>query len=183
MRILFILRGNYFNGQKEWLNKNKLSKYCLDLDEFKFLASGLKSLTNGYKSLEHENSAEILKMLMKFLELRMQKGYFCVVNAPNVSNSLLKEYKNLAQKYRYTSYIIDFNSLSLDECKEKNITQAQQSGIFIPEHVLEAIDYALNKEKISKKYKILDPNEYKKVLFKSGRLGSPKETLLTPNTV
>ncbi len=175
MRILFILRGNYFNGQKEWLNKNKLSKYCLDLDEFKFLASGLKSLTNGYKSLEHENNAEILKMLMKFLELRMQKGYFCVVNAPNVSNSLLKEYKNLAQKYRYTCYIIDFNSLSLDECKEKNITQAQQSGIFIPEHVLEAIDYALNKEKISKKYKILDPNEYKKALFKRRNLSSYKK--------
>ena len=175
MRILFILRGNYFNGQKEWLAKNGLLEYCLDLEEFRFLAGGLKSLINGYKSLEYGNASEILKTLMNFLELRMQKGNFCIVNAPNANNSLLKEYKDLAQKYRYAFYVLEFNELSLEQCKEKNLQEAQKSGVFIPEHILEAIDYGLNKEKISKKYKILKPDEYKKVLFERKNLNSYKK--------
>ena len=152
MRILLILRGNYFNGQKLFLAENNLTPHTLDLEELRFLAGGYKVLSNGYKSLDYRNASSILKTLFDFLELRMNKGEFCVVNAPNANNSLLKEYKTLADKYRYELFIIDFNSLNLEECKEKNLALAHQTGIFIPEHILEAIDYSLEKEKISKKY-------------------------------
>lgn len=175
MRILLILRGNYFNGQKLFLAENNLTPHTLDLEELRFLAGGYKVLSNGYKSLDYRNASSILKTLFDFLELRMNKGEFCVVNAPNANNSLLKEYKTLADKYRYELFIVDFNSLNLEECKEKNLALAHQTGIFIPEHILEAIDYSLEKEKISKKYTVLKPNEWKSCLYKISNLNAYKK--------
>lgn len=175
MRTLLILRGNYFNGQKLFLAKNHLTPYTLDLEELRFLAGGYKVLSNGYKSLDYRNASEILKTLFDFLALRMNKGEFCVINAPNANNSLLKEYKDLADKYRYKMFIINFDEFSLDECKEKNLALAKQSGIFIPEHILEAIDFSLKKENIPKKYPILKANEWKTCLYKPSNLNAYKK--------
>lgn len=175
LRILCVLRGNYFNQQKEWLKQNNLLEYTIDLEELRFLAGGYKSLINGFKSLDYSNASEILESLFKFIELRMTKGHFIVVNAPNANNSLLKEYKDLAQKYRYELFIIDFNNLSLQECKQANLNEAQKSGIFVPEHILEAINYALNKEKISKKYKLIKPQDFRSCLYKVKDLNAYKK--------
>ncbi|TQR60704.1 serine/threonine protein phosphatase [Campylobacter troglodytis] len=175
MRILLILRGNYFNGQKPFLIDNELMPYTLDLEELRFLAGGYRVLSNGYKSLDYRNASEILKVLFDFLELRMSKGEFCIVNAPNANNSLLKEYSDLANKYRYKLFIIDFNKLSLEECKQKNLALARQKGFFVPEHILEAIDYSLKKEKLSKKYQILAPSEWKTCLYKLSNLSAYKK--------
>ncbi|TKX29756.1 serine/threonine protein phosphatase [Campylobacter sp. MIT 12-5580] len=175
MRLLFVLRGNYFNAQKEWLAKNELLNYTLDLEELRFLAGGYKMLSNGYKSLDYRNASEILEHLFKLLELRMNKGELCIVNAPNANNSILKEYKDLALKYRYELFIIEFNTLNLEEVKLKNFIIAQQKGVFIPEHILEAIDYALQKEKIAKKFKVIKPYEFKEHLYQIRDLSAYKK--------
>lgn len=175
LRTLLILRGNYFNGQKLFLAENHLTPYTIDLEELRFLAGGYKMLSNGYKSLDYRNASSILKTLFDFLELRMNKGEFCVVNAPNANNSLLKEYKDLADKYRYKMFIINFNELSLNECKQKNLELAKLSGIFIPEHILEAIAHSLEKEILPKKYPILQANEWKTCLYKPSNLNAYKK--------
>ena len=175
MRTLLILRGNYFNGQKLFLAENHLAPYTLDIEELRFLAGGYKMLSNGYKSLDYRNESQILHTLFEFLQLRMSKGEFCVVNAPNASISLLKEYKDLADKYRYECFIIEFDALKLDECKQKNLSLAEQSGIFIPEHILEAIAHSLERDKVPKKYQILAPKDWKNSLYKLNNLNAYKK--------
>lgn len=175
VRILLILRGNYFNGQKLFLAQNHLESYTIDLEELRFLAGGYKMLSNGYKSLDFRNAESILRALMDFLEVRMNKGEFCVINAPNANNSLIKEYKDLADKHRYEMFIINFDALSLDECKRKNAELARLSGIFVPEHILEAIQHSLEKEILPKKYTILAPSEWKTCLYKMNNLNAYKK--------
>ena len=175
MRTLLILRGNYFNGQKLFVAENRLAPYTLDIEELRFLAGGYKVLSNGYKSLDYRNESEILKTLFDFLQLRMKKGEFCVVNAPNASVSLLKEYKDLADKHRYKLYVIEFDALNLTECKQKNLALAQQSGIFIPEHILEAIEHSLRQDKTPKKYALLSPQEWQNALYKPSNLNAYKK--------
>lgn len=175
MKILLILRGNYFSGQKEFITQNALEPYTLDLEELRFLAGGYKQLINSYKSLDFRNADEILHTLFSFLTLRMQRGEFCVVNAPNANNSLLKEYKTLCEKYRYKLFILPFENTSLEECKAKNHFRARQNGIFIPEHILEAIDTALQKEKIGKKHPLLEPKNWRSCLYESVNLSSYKK--------
>lgn len=175
MRTLLILRGNYFNGQKLFLAQNHLEAYTIDLEELRFLAGGYKMLSNGYKSLDFRNAESILRALMDFLQVRMSKGEFCVINAPNANNSLLKEYKDLADKHRYEMFVINFDELSLDECKRKNAELAKLSGIFIPEHILEAIAHSLEKETLPKKYATLRPDEWRACLYKMNNLNAYKK--------
>lgn len=175
MRTLLILRGNYHEGQKEFIAQNALENYTLDLEEFRFLAGAYKYLSNGYKSLDYGNASVIARVLFEFLELRMQKGEFCVVNAPNFTSEFLKTYKDLSEKYRYELFIIDFAHLSLKECKQINLTKAKKSGIFVPEHIIEAIDFGLQKNKIPKKYTVLQPNEWQTCLYKSFDLNAYKK--------
>lgn len=165
MRILLILRGNYFCGQKQWIIDNKLTPYTIDIEDLRFLAGGYKMLANGFKSLDYRNKNDIFKTLFEFLTLRMQKGEFCVVNAPNADNTTLKDYKDLADKYRYKFFVLNFTQPNLDDIKVRNLSFARHSGIFVPEENLEAIDKALAAEKLGKKYPTLAPNDWRECLY------------------
>lgn len=174
MRTLLILRGNYFCGQKQWIAANALQDFVIDLEELRFLASGYKRLANGFKSLDYGNESELLRALFGFLQLRLQRGEFCVINAPNANTALLCEYEKLAKKHRYELFIVDF-SQSLDECKAKNALIARQSGIFVPEHILDAIDYSLSKDTPPKRFKRLAPNALKSCLYTPSNLNAYKK--------
>lgn len=174
MRILLLLRGNYFSGQSEWIKQNKLENYTLDLNDLRMLAGGLKMLLNGFQTLNYTHLSEISKMLFELLELRMKRGDFCIINAPNANSSLLKEYQNLCDTYRYKLFIIDFKS-ELELCKQRNLNHAKSSGIFIPEHILEAVALSLSKEKVPKKYTLLSPDEWHKCLYQIHNLNKYKK--------
>ncbi|MFK0396607.1 hypothetical protein ACISJZ_05315, partial [Campylobacter coli] len=49
MRILLILRGNYYAGQEEFIKENRLKDYTLDLNSLRLL-SGSVSLSLLYIS-------------------------------------------------------------------------------------------------------------------------------------
>ena len=155
--------------------ENHLTPYTIDIEELRFLAGGYEILSNGYKSLDYRNESNILNALFDFLQLRMSKGEFCVVNAPNANSSLLKEYKDLADKHRYELFVVEFDNFTLDECKQKNLALAEQTGIFIPEHILEAIAHSLERDKVPKKYPLLSPQEWKNSLYKPSNLNAYKK--------
>ncbi|HEG1542626.1 TPA: serine/threonine protein phosphatase, partial [Campylobacter coli] len=105
MRILLILRGNYYAGQEEFIKENRLKDYTLDLNSLRLLSGSVSKIVSKYKNLNLKNDEELYKILLQFLEMRMQKGEFCIINA---YNETLKVYKELAKQYRYDIYIIDF---------------------------------------------------------------------------
>lgn len=175
MRILLILRGNYYCGQKKWIEQNSLKDYVLDFDDFRYLAYKYKNTTNIYRTLEYKNDQYLQKIFLEFLEFRMQKGEFCIINAPNSTNNILKIYKNLSNKYRYKIYIINFNDYNLDQIKNFNLKFAKEKNVFIPESILEKINNQLLKNKISKKYEIIDKNFWQDILYKVLDLSSYKK--------
>lgn len=164
MRILVILRGNYHSLQAEFIAQNELKNYVLDLEELRFLANGYHHLNNGFESLNYSSNSVILETLFDFLELRMQKGEFCVINAYAPPSSLFKRYKDLCDKYRYKMHVIDFKS-DLELIKKRNLKKAQESGHFIPEDVLIKTQNELKKEKVPKKYPLLSPQDFETLLY------------------
>ncbi|EHE3487917.1 serine/threonine protein phosphatase, partial [Campylobacter jejuni] len=107
MRILLVLRGNYYAGQEEFIKNNKLQNYTLDLNALRLLSGSVKNIVSEYKILNVKNDEDLSKILLKLLEMRMQKGEFCIINA---YNETLKIYKDLAKQYRYKMYVIVFDS-------------------------------------------------------------------------
>ena len=166
MRILLILRGNYYCGQKEWIRQNSLKDYVLDFDDFRFLAHKYKNTANIYKTLEYKNDSYLKNIFLEFLDFRMQNGEFCIVNAPNSNNNILKDYKNLAGKNNYKIYIINFTDYNLDRIKAINLYRAKKYGVFIPNEILDKIDKQLLTNKIQKKYEILDKDNWQEILYK-----------------
>ncbi|EAL7660435.1 serine/threonine protein phosphatase, partial [Campylobacter jejuni] len=83
MRILLVLRGNYYAGQEEFIKNNKLQNYTLDLNALRLLSGGVKNIVSEYKILNVKNDEDLSKILLKLLEMRMQKGEFSIINAYN----------------------------------------------------------------------------------------------------
>ncbi|EAL4192204.1 serine/threonine protein phosphatase, partial [Campylobacter jejuni] len=102
MRILLVLRGNYYAGQEEFIKNNKLQNYTLDLNALRLLSGSVKNIVSEYKILNVKNDEDLSKILLKLLEMRMQKGEFSIINA---YNETLKIYKDLAKQYRYKIYV------------------------------------------------------------------------------
>lgn len=164
MRILLILRGNYYAGQEEFIKENRLKDYTLDLNSLRLLSGSVSKIVSKYKNLNLKNDEELYKILLQFLEMRMQKGEFCIINA---YNETLKVYKELAKQYRYDIYIIDFKS-SLEECLRKNEQKAKERGYIVSQSLLKKTHHLL--ERIPKKYTILNPNDWKKCLYQMPNL-------------
>lgn len=115
MRILLVLRGNYYAGQEEFIKNNKLQNYTLDLNALRLLSGSVKNIVSEYKILNVKNDEDLSKILLKLLEMRMQKGEFSIINA---YNETLKIYKDLAKQYRYKIYVIVFDSSFIKICKK-----------------------------------------------------------------
>lgn len=141
MRILLILRGNYYAGQEEFIKENHLKDYTLDLNSLRLLSGSVSKIASKYKNLNLKNDEELYKILLQLLEMRMQKGEFCIVNA---YNETLKIYKELAKQYRYSIYVIDFKS-SLEESLEKNEQKAKERGYIVSQTHLEQTHHLLKR--------------------------------------
>jgi len=170
LRVLLVLRGNYHAGQEEFIEKNSLKAYTLDLNDLRFLSGRSNRLVGSYESLDYKNDNELYKILLYFLEVRMKKGEFCILNA---YNETLKAYKDLALKYRYKIFLIDFSATSLLECQQRNLAYAKKFGIITPDKLLEKTDKIL--KKIPKKYELLQAQSWKKCLYEMPDLSAYKK--------
>ncbi len=68
MRILLVLRGNYYAGQEEFIKNNKLQNYTLDLNALRLLSGSVKNIVSEYKILNVKNDEDLSKILLKLLE-------------------------------------------------------------------------------------------------------------------
>ncbi|EAI7306076.1 serine/threonine protein phosphatase, partial [Campylobacter jejuni] len=67
MRILLVLRGNYYAGQEEFIKNNKLQNYTLDLNALRLLSGSVKNIVSEYKILNVKNDEDLSKILLKLL--------------------------------------------------------------------------------------------------------------------
>ena len=90
MRVLLVLRGNYYAGQEEFIKNNKLQNYTLDLNALRLLSGSVKNIVSEYKILNVKNDEDLSKILLKLLKMRMQKGEFYIINAYNETLKFVK---------------------------------------------------------------------------------------------
>lgn len=170
MRILLVLRGNYHAGQEEFIAKNDLGEFTLDLNELRALSARSNQLLGGYKSLSYKNDNELYRILLYFLKIRMLKGEFCVINA---YSETLKPFKDLADEYRYKFFIIDFSGASLEQCLQNNLSYAEKTGFLTPVKLVEKTANLLRK--IPKKYQVLSPKDWQECLYQIPDLSAYKK--------
>lgn len=169
MRVLLVLRGNYHAGQEEFIRKNALEDFVLDMNGLRALSARNRQLLGGYKSLDYKNDNELNHILLYFLKIRMLKGEFCIINA---YSETLKPFKDLADAHRYEFFVIDFSGASLEQCLQNNLSHAKKTGFLTPTKLIEKTATLLRK--IPKKYRILSPDSWQDCLYEMPDLSAYK---------
>lgn len=163
MRILLITRGAPGAGKSTWVEEAGLSDYALSPDALRVMCSSLQTNLDGSRSMPREQSVEkvVWKVLFEMLEHRMSRGEFTVVDATASGKKDLKRYKELAERYRYRVYVVDFTDVPLDVCLLRNSLRPEPKRV--PKEAVRNMYSRLAAQKVPSGMKVIsrDPKEWR----------------------
>ena len=153
MKMLLVLRGIPSSGKSTWIKERELEQYTLSTDNIRLLYASPEQTINGKYAISSKYDKHVWNFLRERLEERMKNGDFTVVDATHTKESYLKDYKKLCKEYNYRLVIVDFSSINLDICKERN--QMRESYKRVPDEVLKRM-YNQIKVPLQGNYEIYD---------------------------
>lgn len=133
MRKLVILRGSMGCGKSTWLKENNLEQYTLCADTMRLHLTAPQIGINGKDIIPQKENKQAWDMLFYFLEERMKRGEFTIIDAVHSKSSELSRYKSLAEKYRYRLYCVDFTDIPKEVAKERNKQRPEYKQVPEPE--------------------------------------------------
>ena len=143
MKILLVLRGIPGSGKSTWIEEHDLKQYTLSPDNIRLLYSAPELGLDGKYHISAKCDKHVWAFLRERLEARMKNGEFTVVDATHTREFYFKDYKKLCKEYNYRMVIVDFSSVDLDTCKERNLKRESYKRVSE-----EAIESMYNKIKI-----------------------------------
>lgn len=162
MRKLFILRGAMASGKSTFIKNNELEDFTLNPDKIRLMYNSPEMTINYNEMIPQFNNNKVWNLLLQILEDRMRKGELTFIDAMHVYSEDLSIYKKLAEKYRYRLYIIDFTNIEYYELIKRN--NERDIKKWVPEESIKRVYKALQKEKISKAFTLIKPEEFNKVI-------------------
>jgi len=149
MRKLFITRGVPGSGKSTFIKENGLEDYSISPDYFRLRLSSPTLDANGVFGIPNWNDRQVWELLFEWLEKRMSQGCLSVIDATNTTPQNWNKYRELARKYRYKIYVLDFADVALEVAKERNLQR--ESYKVVPEKVINRMSKQLAKCSIPKK--------------------------------
>ena len=124
MNQLIVLHGLPGCGKSTWIKEHNLQDYAISMDSLRIMFSGpLLGIHNSLPindfEISQRNNATVAKLFMEILETRMKNGSFTIIDATNLQENALRDYRKLAKKYRYRLLLVDFD-LPLEKVYEFN---------------------------------------------------------------
>lgn len=159
MRTLLLMRGAPGSGKSIWIKNHDLEQYTLSPDTIRVMCSSLELQSNGeFKiSQNQRNEQEVWDVLFKLLEHRMSRGEFTVIDATCSKTSDIKQYKDLADQYRYRMFIVDFTDIPLETCLVQNKLRPEWKQV--PNEAIRKIYARFETQKIPSGVKIIKRDE------------------------
>ena len=103
IRTLLITRGAPGAGKSSWIRENGLSAYTLCPDDIRVMCASRELKADGAFAIarNHAVEQETWKIILDLLEYRMSRGELTVLDATASKTKDIKQYKELADQYRY----------------------------------------------------------------------------------
>ena len=118
----------------------------------------------------HQVEQETWKIIFDLLEYRMSRGELTVLDATASKTKDIKQYKELADQYKYRMYCVDFSDVPLDVCKKQNLQRSEDK--IVPEQSIENIYSRFATQPVPAGVEVIKPNELDKILEKPIDLSS-----------
>ena len=147
MRTLLLLRGVQGSGKSTYIEKNELKAYTLCADDFRNIVSNPILNLEGDFHISQENDHLAWSMLLQALEERMKRGDFTIIDATHSTQKMVKNYKALAEMYKYTIFVKEFD-VSLETCLERN--RSRERYKFVPEDIIRKYHSLITQTSLSK---------------------------------
>lgn len=172
MRTLLITRGCPGAGKSTWIKENNLEAYTLCPDDIRVLCASRELNADGAFAIARNHSVEqeTWKIILDLLEYRMSRGEFTVLDATASKTKDIRQYKELADKYRYRMYCVDFTDVPIDECKRRNRMRAEDK--IVPDSGIDNIFSRFAGQPVPAGVEVIKPTELYKVLEKPIDLSS-----------
>ena len=124
----------------------------------------------------HQVEQETWKIIFDLLEYRMSRGELTVLDATASKTKDIKQYKELADQYKYRMYCVDFTDVPLDVCKKQNLQRSEDK--IVPEQSIENIYSRFATQPVPAGVEVIKPNELDKILEKPIDLSSYRKVVL-----
>lgn len=161
MRVLLLLRGAPGVGKSTWIDQNGLRKYALSADEIREMCEAPIMNADGKFEIGMHNDQFVWKTLYDILEKRMKHGDFTVIDATNSKTTEMNKYKALCQDYRYRMFCVDFTSVPIEVCKQRNAQRPEVKRV--PEDAIDKMYARFETQKIPAGITVISPDELHKV--------------------
>ena len=164
MRSLLLMRGAPGAGKSWYIKEHHLEQYTLSPDTIRVMCSSLELQADGdFKiSQDQRNETEVWSVLFKLLEHRMSRGEFTVIDATCSKTADIKQYKDLADQYRYRMYIVDFTDIPLETCLAQNKLRPEWKQV--PNEAIRKIYARFATQKIPSGVKLIKRDELSTLL-------------------
>ena len=166
MRTLILTRGAPGCGKSTWVRENGLAPYTLCADDIRVLCSSRELQANGHFAVARNKNTEqqTWKMIFELLEYRMSRGELTVLDATASKTKDIQQYRELAEQYRYRTYVVDFTDAPLETCLKQNKMRAEEK--WVPEEAIRNIYARFATQPVPARIDIIKPNELYKILEK-----------------
>lgn len=164
MRTLLLMRGAPGAGKSTWIREHGLEAYTLCPDELRTLCSSRELLPDGTFRItqELENENKVWSILFNVLEYRMSRGEFTVIDATCSKTKDMQQYRDLAEHYRYRTYIVDFTTVPLETCLKQNKQRPEYK--WVPDDAIKNIYARFATQPIPSRLKVIKPDEFESLL-------------------
>ena len=164
MRKLLILRGAMGVGKSTFIKENHLENYSLCADTIRLMLNAPELTIEYTERIPQFNNKKVWELLYFFLEERMKKGEFTIIDAVHASKEDFTVYKKLAEKYRYRTFILDFTTVKKEEVYKRNALREIYKQV--PQASIDKVYKKFLKEQIPNSFKIVKPDEWESILTK-----------------
>ena len=166
MRTLLVLRGAPGSGKSTFVEKNGLLSYTLCPDTIRVMCSSRELQADGRFSIARNNETEkqTWKIVMDLLEYRMSRGELTVIDATASKTKDIQRYKELAEQYRYRTYVVDFTDVPLETCLAQN--KQRHPDKWVPEEAIKNIYARFANQPVPSRVEVIKPDELDKILEK-----------------
>ena len=164
MRTLIITRGAPGAGKSSWIEQNGLLPYTLSPDTLRVMCSSRELQADGRFAVARNTATEnqTWKVLFNLLEYRLSRGELTVIDATASKTKDIQQYKELAEQYRYRTYVVDFTNVPLETCLKQN--KQRHPDKWVPEDSIRNIYARFANQSVPSRVEVIKPDELDKIL-------------------
>lgn len=136
-KYLIIMRGLPGSGKSTFIDKElKDISTIISPDEIRILRNGIKKDEKGREFISQDNPKAIWEEAFILLHESLINNQITVLDATSIRERELNKYKEMAENHKARLLIIDFTSISVEECKKRNANRMPEYKR-VPEEVID----------------------------------------------